>query len=563
MNDSPVVRIGEVWKAKSPLELLDLFGDRITRDQLDRYFTVVREILADPDPVLELPEEERYAARIYGKVRPQSGLLIRALSDTLMKLAGRGPDAPNFRALDIEHRVAALVRDLLHDCDATRWLSLASLLPALAEAAPDAFLDAIEISLARPDAPVTRLLTETSGSGITGHCWHSGLLWGLETLAWAPERLARVSLVLARLSKTSIKGNWGNSPQNSLIDIYRTWLPQTAATLEQRIAVLDRLIEREPEAAVDELYWAECNPGSWLRNERADFEYALRRLLAAKRPRTALQLCHLDLKNVDARLLAEVLERLLRGEESTGYPLDPWDVGEAVDVLEASNAIDRERLVRLEFAPVPVLGRDGEGRCKALYHEIMWEPRLFTKLICLLYKPASPPHTDDVSDNTKDAAEVAWSVLHNCRRQPGTRSDGSVDAEAFVRFIDEARERCREADRIAACDRSLGQIIAHASAGADGVWPFEPAREVLDRSEFEEMRDAFFIGTLNARGMTSRAYDQGGDQERGLASEYRGYARTLSRSHVNVAATLEKLARNYERDGFREDVHAKLRIEGY
>jgi hypothetical protein len=251
LDDAPALEIGEVWKAKSSLELLDLFGDRITRDELDRFFEIAGQILRAPDPELELPDEQRYAAQIYGKIRPQSGLLIQALGDTLVKLAVRGPQVPTLSAANIEGRVAAFVRELLHDADGTRWLSLSSLLPCLAESAPDVFLRAVELSMAKPDAPVMRLLTETSGSCVTGRCWHTGLLWALETLAWAAARLTRVALVLARLAHVEKKGNWGNTPKASLVAIFRSWYPQTAANLDQRIAVLDALIAKEPDVAFD------------------------------------------------------------------------------------------------------------------------------------------------------------------------------------------------------------------------------------------------------------------------------------------------------------------------
>ncbi len=102
-----------MWKAKSPLELLDLFGSRITRDQLDRFFSIAQEILAAPDPQLDLPDSERYAAQIHGKVRPYSDLLIESLSDALIKLAVRGADQPDLQDLQVEVRVDLLIRDLL------------------------------------------------------------------------------------------------------------------------------------------------------------------------------------------------------------------------------------------------------------------------------------------------------------------------------------------------------------------------------------------------------------------------------------------------------------------
>ena len=229
LDDAPILQIGEVWKIKSPLELLDLFGGRITRSELDRFFEAAGQILIAPDPQLDLPVENRFAAQIYGKVRPQSSLLLRSLCDCLVKLAVRGMQVPALFTANIEGRVTAFVRDLLDDADGIRWLSLSSFLPSLAEAAPDAFLQALESSLAKADAPVTRLLTETGEASFMGRCWHADLLWALERLAWAPERLARVALILARLSRVEIKGNWVNSPKASLLAIFRSWFPQTAA----------------------------------------------------------------------------------------------------------------------------------------------------------------------------------------------------------------------------------------------------------------------------------------------------------------------------------------------
>ena len=154
-----------------------------------------------------------------------------------------------FRLRALERRVAALVHGLLDDADPTRWLSLSGVLPQLAEAAPRDFLRAIEKSLSEPDAPVRALIEETRGSALMGRCWHAGLLRALETLAWAPQRLARVALILARLTETEVKGNWGNTPNNSLVNIFRSWSPRTAATVEERIAALDTLVRDVPDAA--------------------------------------------------------------------------------------------------------------------------------------------------------------------------------------------------------------------------------------------------------------------------------------------------------------------------
>jgi len=249
-DDAPLLSIGGIWKAKSALELLVLFGERISTDELNRFFDIAEQTLAQPDPVLELPDDQRYAAQIYGKVRPHSGFLLDALCDTLIKLAIMATQLPGLQAARLDDRVAGLISRLLTNADGERWLSLSSQLPALAEAAPDAFLKIVELSLDQTGSPVTRLITESSSTGIMGgRCWHSGLLWALETVAWDPNRFPRVALILARLVHVPYASNWGNTPKASLHGLFRSWLPQTAATIEQRIAALDLLISKDQEAA--------------------------------------------------------------------------------------------------------------------------------------------------------------------------------------------------------------------------------------------------------------------------------------------------------------------------
>lgn len=252
VDDAPVISVGKVWRAKAPLELLDLFADRITAAELDRFFEIIEALLVEPDPILELEPDKRWMAQVYGKVRGESGLLFRSVLDALVKLAVRGRDYQGLATLDVDLRVERLVDRLLQDADATRWLSLASHLSPLAEAAPGAFLNAIEASLGRPDTPVLTLFAEgvSADSPLGGGAWYyTDLLWALELLAWSPRWMPRVSSLLARMSHVQLPDNWGNRPLNSLLGIFRSWIPQTSATLDQRIAALDKLIVAQPDVA--------------------------------------------------------------------------------------------------------------------------------------------------------------------------------------------------------------------------------------------------------------------------------------------------------------------------
>ena len=853
LDDAPVLCIGSVWKAKSPLELLALFGNQLTQGQLDRFFSIAREMLEAPDPQLELPDEERWMAQVHGKVHLFSGLIFEAICDSLVKLAVRGPELPELAALRIPDRVESLVSGLLNDADSTRWLSLASHLPTLAEAAPDVFLGAIERSLKQPDPPVLHLLSETSGSGFSGRCWHAGLLWALETISWNARRLARVALILAKLSHRPIKGNWANTPLSSLCGLFRSWLPQTAAPLQSRIQVLDLVVARDSDIAfrvlvdlvsplgcgmamsaarpkwrdddagvghgvphkeavemqaaakkclfqichghphriarlfqdhlvdsdelpqtlclmepftqassadddreilraalrstihwhrhyddkpaeeldlwlapieacysalepaglvlrhrwlfdsysvdlpcrernddwsnrltkirdealqelfsidgmhgieeltatcqvpetigaslakmdweavdwanwiatnggdfhlgsnttrcigalfcampspnvlkllravlsignrqgweraklarllslaiphqdtwqlvsecgpeIEKAYWECVQPDRWRHAE--DLPFVLQQLLKVKRPRTALQCCQYHSAQTDPTLLFAVLSQFMAGEEPDGPIISSWHLGEMLAHLEKSGDIEKSELIQLEFGLFPALGYEQEARAAMLYESVLTDPSLFTELITLAYKPKNREREELLTEVQSVAARHAWKLLRACKRMPGTKADGQIDVGAFFLFIDSVRELCRQADRLEVCDLVLGEILAYAPADEDGTWPFFPAREVLERSELEDMRSGFRSGAFNKRGVTCRSPWDGGAQERDLAAYYLDQAERVQCTHPNVAALLEDIAKNYEFHGRHEDNQADLRKEGF
>ncbi|GIB52586.1 hypothetical protein VCSRO46_3430 [Vibrio cholerae] len=245
LDDAPVIKIGSLWKAKAPLELLNLMAPKLTDAVLTRFFNVAKSIYEELDPVLELEESERWMASIYGKVRAQSGVILDGIADSIAKL---GYFSEVNDELDIAGRhVRGLVRHLLFDANEQRWLSVSSYLREFAEAAPHEFIGAVEQSLRSPTRSVVSLLSETSAAGVHGRCWHANLLWALELLAWYPTRLNKVALILAELSKTEIKGNWGNTPFSSLLSLFRPWMPQTSAPQDARIKVIKNVIARFPD----------------------------------------------------------------------------------------------------------------------------------------------------------------------------------------------------------------------------------------------------------------------------------------------------------------------------
>ena len=252
LDDSPVWSISSFRGLISKIDALFAVASHLTVEDVDRLFDVALLVLSEDDAALDLPEEDQWMAGVYGKTREISGALREGIGETLVLLAVHGASLLRSRlGVDPEARVSRLIRDLLEPLDARTLEAQSGALPMYAEAAPEEFLNVLSRDLASPEPESLKLMRPVTST--FGRCPRTGLLWALENTAWAPERLHQTIDVLARLAEPEINDNWSNKPSASLSAIFRRWMPQTAANLEQRIAALDYLIDRYPKVA-----WPVC-----------------------------------------------------------------------------------------------------------------------------------------------------------------------------------------------------------------------------------------------------------------------------------------------------------------
>lgn len=247
LDDSPVWSTANYRGVSSKIDLLFAVARVVTRKDLDDFLSLADYVLSEADPALELPEDNRWAAAIYGKKREHSSALREGICESLVILAVHGNSLFQERlGIDVEGTIGRLVEQLLTPLTLDKLMSHQHDLPRYAEAAPEAFLGLLEADLSTPDPVVVGLLRPAS-TGIFGGCPRSGLLWALECLAWKPQNLPRVASILAQLARVRINDNWGNKPIRSLEGIFRSWMPQTAASLQERCMTLDFIVNRYPD----------------------------------------------------------------------------------------------------------------------------------------------------------------------------------------------------------------------------------------------------------------------------------------------------------------------------
>jgi hypothetical protein len=251
LQDPPIDREGRVWKIRAPVDAFVHLAPLIGRTDLERLHVAATVVFSEYDPSLELPDEERPFAGIRGKRLRHSEWLRDGLATTLLLIAVLHEEAGLIVTGTTPER---FVEDLVAalpglNLDYRLLASLGNQLPMLMEAAPRPLLGALEQMLEGDGGRIRPIFREGGLLGTSSP--HTDVLWGLETLAWDPGYLGRVTLILARLAKADPGGTLHNRPMNSLREIFLSWHPSTNATLVQRLAVLDQLIADEPTVGWD------------------------------------------------------------------------------------------------------------------------------------------------------------------------------------------------------------------------------------------------------------------------------------------------------------------------
>lgn len=243
--DGPIVHRGGRWSVRDRLEVWKAVGNRFFNDDLDRFAETAIKVLGECDPQFDLTSEERFASYIYGKVLKHSPDLRQGIAETLALLGTNSDCLKSCTPGKAEYIAGHVVNTLLDSTDPRAWASLNDVFPLLAEAAPEAFLTSIEKSL-KNHATFEGIFAE-EGAGIAGRNYMTGLLWGLETLAWSSDYFARALMILAELATFDPGGQWANRPSNSLWAVLLPWFPQTLASIEKRIASVEMVCKEFPD----------------------------------------------------------------------------------------------------------------------------------------------------------------------------------------------------------------------------------------------------------------------------------------------------------------------------
>jgi hypothetical protein len=266
------------------------------------------------------------------------------------------------------------------------------------------------------------------------------------------------------------------------------------------------LLVDSQEPHIREQYWRDADPG-WLHLGSPHLNEAIDRLLEARRSRAAFQAVHSAFENVETSRLKRLLDQVgaCDLEPAGTYRLDPHYISSALSILDGRPGVTRDEMARLEFLFIRALDHSEHG-IPNLERQLVESPRLFVQVLALTFKRdddgQDPPEWRIQNAEQREAIwSAAYTLLDKIRRIPGTADDGTISAADLRAWVTEARSLCLEHGRAEIGDQKIGQILAAAPVGDDGIWPCAAVREVLEDVASPEIAIGMAIAVYNSRGL--------------------------------------------------------------
>ena len=233
-------RIDKSYLIKAPVDAIDNVLGLMEPDHFECFEKILLQVFSGDKEVSRDPDVPFDSGHTYS-AELQTGLALN-----FCILAYRGVERrKRFCGQPAGSWIAGVFKKLNNEVDFIEFIKeKAGLLGYFAEAAPDAFMDALEGTLQGNEDGIRWLLTIGEDEfNFMGENRATGLMWGLQRLAWNPDNFERVVQLIVKLNHLDPDPNANMHPRPSSVfrQFFVTFAPQTSVTWEERIRIISEL----------------------------------------------------------------------------------------------------------------------------------------------------------------------------------------------------------------------------------------------------------------------------------------------------------------------------------
>ncbi len=337
---------------------------------------------------------------------------------------------------------------------------------------------------------------------------------------------------------------------------YATWADQTVASDEEMIIVLYApgyvkeladIAEKHGEM-IKCHYWESVNVGFFTKE---NVEGVVRELIKVRRYSEAIEIIGSNRGTIqisDIEIVHLLYNCLTKGADSKG-PLDMYYITSVLEELDKSEDPNVIRLlVIIEFLLYQHIEHRMDISKLRFTKELARNPELMIQLVELAFRSddGDVEQLEGVNnENRKLMAENAFHILHFGHNIISFYNEhGVFDGDYMKQYVEQLYRLAREKKRLQVIDLVIGSILGDIPRNDN--YPPQALCEIVEELNNDIIDQHIRMRIYNSRGFTSRAYNEGGTQERSIISKFESYKEKTKLLYPRITEIFNQLIQEYK-----------------
>ncbi len=239
--------------------------------------------------------------------------------------------------------------------------------------------------------------------------------------------------------------------------------------------------------------------------------------------------------------------------------MDPYCLATLLEDLDKSEDTEViKELIAVEFLLYRMVNNHMDMSNSRFAKELSRNPELMIQLVELAYRPDDGEVEQlegDINENKRLLAENAFHILYFEHSLISFKNEeGVFDGESMRQYIENLYRLAKERKRVKVIDHVVGDILG--DIPRDDNYPPQALCELVESLNSDIVDQSIRTRIYNSRGVTVRAYNEGGNQERSIVSRFEEYREKTKLQYPRITKIFDDLINGYKRIAGAEDEEA-------
>lgn len=306
-------------------------------------------------------------------------------------------------------------------------------------------------------------------------------------------------------------------------------------------------------------YWQSIYINCWVKE---DAEHIIRELVNVNRFSEVLEIIgtnrdEVQLSDVE---IVQILHKCIENFSVFNGRFDTYNFANILEILDKSedqNVV--QLLIPIEFVMFRHLDHQMNVSNLRLLREISHNPELMIQLVEFAYLPddKNAETLETIDESKKLFGECALYILHFGHNIVSFIDEkGNFDGNRMNQYIKRLYQFAKEKKRAKVIDYVVGDILG--DIPRDDNYPPQALCEIVEELNSDTIDRNIYLRIYNSRGVTGRAYNEGGKQERYIASRFERFKEKTKLQYPRMTKIFEKLIKDYKNEAGKEDNEALI-----